>query len=54
MTEMLGKEKIKQIELEAVVIRADGTREDLGLVAYHHSNPVLNAWGNLKIKNKRK
>jgi len=31
------------ISVEAVVIRADGRREDLGVVAYHHRNP-LRVW----------
>jgi hypothetical protein len=31
---------IKSISLEAVVIRADGTREDLGTIAYWHKNPL--------------
>ena len=31
----------KQITLEAVVIRADGTREDLGTIARWHRNPLI-------------
>lgn len=34
MTDAEGK--VKQIEVEAVVIRKDGAREDLGTVAYWH------------------
>jgi hypothetical protein len=41
--------KVKSITVEAVVIRRDGTREDLGAVAYWSSNPFKNlAW---KLKN---
>jgi len=32
-------------ELRAVVIRADGTVEDLGMIAYWHKNPLKRlAW----------
>jgi hypothetical protein len=30
----------KELQLVAVVTRADGTVEDLGVVAYWHSNPI--------------
>ena len=33
-------EGAKSITVEAVVIRADGTQEDLGTVAYWHKNPL--------------
>lgn len=32
--------QIKQVSVEAVVIRADGTREDLGAVSFWSSNPL--------------
>jgi len=32
--------QIKQATIEAVVIRKDGTREDLGVVSYWHKNPL--------------
>lgn len=34
------KQTPKQTAISAVVIRADGTRENLGIVAYHHKNPL--------------
>jgi len=34
--------------VEAVVIRADGTREDLGVVAYYHQNPLKQWLYNLR------
>lgn len=35
----------KSAALRAVVIRADGTREDLGVVSYWHRNPLKRwAW----------
>lgn len=30
----------KQASIEAVVIRADGTRENLGIVSFWHRNPI--------------
>ena len=35
---------LKSSEIQAVIIRADGTREDLGTIAYWHSNPLKRAW----------
>lgn len=35
-----AKQKFKEASISAVVIRADGTREDLGVVSYWHSNPL--------------
>lgn len=32
---------IKSAEIRAVVIRADGTTHDLGVVAYYHRNPAV-------------
>lgn len=40
--------KVKSGSIHAVVTRADGTVEDLGMVSYHSSNPIkhlaVNAW----------
>ena len=30
----------KEIELSAVIIRADGTVEELGVIDYWHRNPI--------------
>jgi hypothetical protein len=35
-----AQSNVKEIEIQAVVIRADGTREDLGQVSYWHKNPI--------------
>jgi hypothetical protein len=32
--------KAKEASIEAVVIRADGTRQNLGRVSYWHRNPL--------------
>ncbi len=37
---------IVSAQLEAVVIRKDGTREDLGVVSYYHRNRIKNWWIN--------
>lgn len=39
-----ARQKIRSVEMQAVVIRADGTREDRGTVAYWHSNPFKRLW----------
>jgi hypothetical protein len=36
----MGKSDCKSAELSMVVIRADGRKEDLGVVAYYHKNPL--------------
>lgn len=38
----------KSITLEAVVIRADGSRQDLGAIAYYHRNPLMRAAYHIK------
>jgi len=37
---MEASSNVKQAEMEAVIIRADGTREYLGVIAYYHRNPL--------------
>ena len=45
MTDLNARGKARQITIDAVVIRADGTREDLGTVSYWHRNPLRRlAW----------
>lgn len=36
--------KIKSASIEAVVIRADGSRQKLGVVSYWHRNPLKRLW----------
>lgn len=40
MSEMHAKGQVKESSIEAVIIRADGTREELGVVSYWHRNPL--------------
>lgn len=35
-----GRGNLREVKIEAVVIRADGSREDLGEVGYWHKSPV--------------
>lgn len=49
--------KIKMQTVEAVIIRADGRREELGFISFYHENPLIHypmqLW--IKLKNlKRK
>lgn len=41
---------VKEASIQATVIRADGTREDLGVVSYYHRNPLKRAMWALKQK----
>lgn len=41
---MIAHGKARSAEFRAVVTRANGTTEDLGVVAYWHKNP-LRRWG---------
>jgi MoaA/NifB/PqqE/SkfB family radical SAM enzyme len=36
--------QIQSMRLEAVVIRADGTREEVGTIAFWHRNPLVRLW----------
>jgi hypothetical protein len=37
---MLADSKVKEVTFSAVVTRADGTVEDLGVIQYWHTNPI--------------
>jgi hypothetical protein len=47
---MDAKAKAREASIEAVVIRGDGSREDLGTIAYWHRNPVRRLWWHMKRK----
>lgn len=40
MTEQRAKSGLREVTIEATVIRADGTREELGQVSYWNKNPL--------------
>ncbi len=42
--------RARRSAITAVVTRADGTVEDLGLIAFYHRNPIINAAVNLYIR----
>ena len=45
MSVINAKGGIKEATIEVVVIRADGSREDRGVVSYWHKNPLRRlAW----------
>jgi len=46
-----AKGEAKELVIEAIVIRADGTREDLGTVAYWHRNPIKRLIHHLRTRN---
>lgn len=49
MSEQVAK-SVVMAEVSAVVIRADGTREDLGVISYYHKNPIKRWWGNRHVR----
>jgi len=45
MPEIYGKGPLREASISAVVIRADGSIEDLGQISYWHKNPLRRwAW----------
>lgn len=38
----------KMASIEAVIIKADGTRVNLGAIAYYHKNPLKRFWWKVK------
>jgi hypothetical protein len=50
MSSMHAKTDVKEATISAVVIRADGTREELGVVSAYYKNPVKRALWALKQK----
>jgi hypothetical protein len=47
---IFGEQKFKEVIIEATIVRADGTRIPLGVVAYYHKNPLMRALHSLKQK----
>lgn len=48
MTNFRAKGKIKTVTFNAVVTRADGTVEDLGVIARYDRNPIKRLLYNIK------
>lgn len=46
--------KAKEATISAIITRADGTVENLGVVAYHHRNPLKRLMFRLKQLLKRR
>lgn len=44
MSDLAARGRPREMSIDAVVIRADGTREDLGTVTYWHRNPLRRLW----------
>jgi len=42
--EAIGSGRVVSAQIEATVIRANGTREELGVVSYWHRNPLRRIW----------
>jgi hypothetical protein len=50
MSHVTGKLNVREQSIRAVVTRADGTVEDLGLISYYHKNPIKRLIGKLRVK----
>jgi hypothetical protein len=50
MGSLTTKTNAKEASIEAIVIRADGSRENLGTIAYWHRNPMRRLWWQVKQK----
>lgn len=40
MPRIIARSDIEEAELSAVIIRAEGTIEEVGVIAYYHRNPL--------------
>ncbi len=56
MSSVQAKGGAKEAVIEAVIIRADGTREVLGVISYWHKNPLkrwawkVKQWAKARVK----
>ena len=48
MSEMIVPSNAKEAQISAVIIRADGTIESLGVVSYWHRNPLKRIFWSIK------
>lgn len=48
MSNMLTNLNAKETQISAVIIRADGTKENLGVVSYWHKNPLKRIFWSIK------
>ena len=48
MAEMIVPGNAKEAQISVVIIRADGTKEDLGVVSYWHKNPLKRIFWSIK------
>jgi hypothetical protein len=53
MGDMKVNADVKEASIQATVIRADGTVEELGTISYYHQNPLKRAMWALKQKLRR-
>lgn len=44
----IGNAQCKSAQVSAVIIRADGSKEDLGVISYYHTNPFKRMMFNIK------
>lgn len=51
---IISRASAKSSSISAVIIRADGRKEHLGMIAFWHRNPIIRALGNALIFFKEK
>ncbi len=51
---LIVQTKPRTATVRAVITRADGTVEDIGLISYYHRNPIIKAVMNALIGIKRR
>jgi hypothetical protein len=50
---MDGKTRVEQASISAIVIRKDGTKDDLGTISFWHRNPFRRFWWRLRHEGRR-
>ena len=48
MAGLTAHSRVREAQIQAVVIRADGRRENLGTISYYHKNPLKRWFWRLK------
>jgi hypothetical protein len=53
MADMIVPGDVRAATIEAVIVRADGTTERLGVISSYHRNPLRRAWARLQRRLRR-
>jgi hypothetical protein len=50
MSKMVARGGVKKSTISAVITRADGRVQNLGVISAHHRNPVMNFLWQMRVK----